>query len=324
MHKFNKENIKWKEIKSSSGFHNAILFLIFVAVSAVFWFILALNDSAQDNFNIKINITNLPDSVTFISDIPDRIHASVRDKGTSLWRNGVLKKPAINIDFKEFSSDGVLRFTQSDMNAALKGIFGPDAQINDVSIDSLKLEYTVNPGKSVPVEVLSRILPALGSTMENPPRAYPSSVMIYGDLRKLDTIQSVVTDFIELRDISESKKTKIDLKKIPGVRIIPNQVEIDVEIEPLVKKETLITVTTVNVPEGEDLLLFPSKVPVAYYVAMSRLNDNDDPNIELEVDYNQLDSVKSGKLHVELIKYPDRLKNLTLVSDSVEYAIVKN
>ena len=86
---------KWKQLKKTSSFHDAVLFLIFVAISALFWFILALNDSAQDNFNVKIQITNVPDTVTFISDIPEKVHVSVRDKGTNLWRSGIDRKSVV-------------------------------------------------------------------------------------------------------------------------------------------------------------------------------------------------------------------------------------
>lgn len=56
---------------------------------------------------------------------------------------------------------------------------------------------------------------------------------------------------------------------------------------------------------------------------MSRLGDNDDPSIVLNVDYNSI-SANTGKLNVRIARYPERIKNLSLKSDSVEYTIVKN
>lgn len=316
---------KWKEIKSTSTFHDAILFIIFVGVSAVFWFILALNDSAQDNFNVKIHITNLPDSVTFISDIPEKMHVSVRDKGNELWRNGVLKRPTIHIDFREFSDDGVFRFSHSDMLSALKGVFGSTAQITSLSLDSLRLLYTTRPGRKVPIVVNSRIYPASGNIMDGLPYTTPTSVFVYGSDKTLDTIKFVTTELVEMRNLSESAKTSVAIQKIPGVRIMPSEVDLNVPIEPLVRKEAMVSITPINVPEEKvTLLLFPSKVPVSYYVAMSHLNDDEDSNIELVVDYDKISEISSGKLPVELIRYPDRLQNLTLNTDSVEYAIVKN
>lgn len=321
----NKALGRWKRLRSSSGFRNAMLFLVFLAMSTVFWLMMALNDSAQQNFNVRIQVVNLPDSVTFISDVPAKMHVTVRDKGTNLWRNGFLKNPTLTINFKEYAQDGLLRFTTADMQSSLKTAFGTTAIITSSSLDSLRLYYTTNPGKKVPIVVDAKVYPALGFTLEGSVKASPSNVYVYGEKSVLDTIRMVKTDFVELRDLTETTESQIKLRKIKGARVLPSSVSLTVPIEPLVRKEAMITITPVNVPDDETLLLFPSKVPVEYYVAMSRLGDNDDNAIELTADYNDiLNSLSSSKLHVEVKKYPDRLKNLTLKSDSVEYAVVKD
>lgn len=315
---------RWRRMKGTSSFHNVMLFLGFVVISAVFWFILALNDSVQDSFNVNIHISNVPDSVTFITDIPEKMHVSVRDRGSSLWRNGLLRKPTIHINFREYADRGVLRYSKNDLLSSLKGVFGTSAQITSMSMDSLRLVYTDNKGKRVPIVVSAAIYPAIGSTIEGTVKAVPSSVLVFGDKGAVDSIHRVVTNHLELTDLSETTEVKVGLRRIPNVRIIPSEVVVKVPVEPLVRKEALISLTPVNVPAGESLLLFPSKVPVEYYVAMSRLGDDDDDDIELHVDFKDIATSRNGKLHVEVIHYPERLMNLSLKADSVEYTIVKN
>lgn len=315
---------KWRVLKNTSGFKNTTLFLIFVGVSAVFWLILALNDSAQDHFNVNLRIVNQPDSVTFISDVPEKLHVSVSDKGTNLWRNGYLKRPTINIDFKEYSSDGVLRYSYNDLITSLRETFGGSASITSVSLDSLQLIYTTNPGKRVPIVVNCKVYPASGSILEGSVKASPGSVYVYGSKSVLDTIQFVNTDMVTLRDVNETTELEVKMQKIKDARVLPSKVNLKIPIEPLVRKEAMVTVDAVNVPEGEELLLFPSKVPVVYYVAMSRLNDDEDNNIKLVVDYDEIKSSKDGKLNIKTQKFPERLKNLTLRTDSIEYAVIKD
>ena len=322
--RFDNAKEKWRILKTTQGFRNSMLFLVFVAVSAVFWLILALNDSAQDHFNVNLRIVNQPDSVTFISDVPEKLHVSVSDKGTNLWRNGYLKHPAINIDFKEYSSDGVLRYSYNDLLASLKEAFGGTATFTSVSLDSLQLFYTTNPGKKVPIMVNCKIFPASGTTLEGSVTPSPASVYVYGKKSVLDTIRYVSTEPVVLRDISETTVVNVNISKLRNARAIPSSVDLTATIEPLVKKDAMITVETANVPTGEELLLFPSKVPVEYYVAMSRLNDDEDRNIHLVVDYDDISRSKDGKLHVKIQNYPDRLKNLTLHTDSIEYAVIKD
>lgn len=315
--------IKWHRLRETPTFHDSLVFLIFVATSTLIWYLLALNDSAQDNFSVRVSITNVPDSVTFISDIPDKFHVGLRDKGTVLWRNHY-RHPVLSINFKDYAENGELRFTKADLSTSLKNIFGSSSTITSVSIDSLRLDYTTNKGKKVPVVIESNIMAASGSVIDGNLKISPASVLVFGDAAVLDTITHVTTELLALKDLSETTTVKVGFRKIRDAKIVPSKVDVTVPIEPLVKKESMITITPVNVPEGESLLLFPSKVPVDYYVAMRRLSDDDDPSIELQVDYNDLHGSRSTKLHVRVISYPERLQNLSLKRDSVEYTIVRN
>ena len=314
---------KWKILKQKSGFRDFMLFMVFVAVSAVIWLLLAFNDSVQNHFNVRLQIVNMPDSVTFISDVPERLHVVVSDKGTTLWRNGYLKHPSVSIDFKEYAADGILRYSYADMQSSLKETFGGTAQITSTSLDSLQLFYTTSQGKKVPVVVDYEVYPASGSIISGSVKPSPASVYVYSEKSELDTIHYVTTERLTLRDLSETTTRDVKIRKIRGARSMPSTVTVTIPVEPLVRKESLISISVVNVPEGEELLLFPSKVPVEYYVAMSRLSDDDDKNIELVVDYNDIVKSHSSKLAVYPGRYPDRLKNLILRSDSVEYAIVR-
>lgn len=301
-----------------------MLFLVFVCVSAVFWLILALNDSAQNHFNVSLRINNKPDSVTFISDVPEKIHVSVSDKGTNLWRNGYLKHPVVNIDFKEYSSDGVLRYSYNDLISSLREQFGNGASISSLSLDSLLLYYTTNPGKKVPVVVNCQVYPAAGSILEGNIIAEPANVLVYGNKELLDSVLFVNTENVTLRNLSETTSMEVKIKRLKDARVIPSKVTVTVPIEPLVKKQDMVTVDAINVPQGEELLLFPSKIPVEYYVAMSRIGNNEDNNIHLIVDYNDLLEKKENKLKVQVEGFPERIKNLQLNADSIEYAIVKD
>ena len=322
--KFYKLKERWRILKSTSGYKNSMLFLIFVCVSTLFWFILALNDSAQDHFSVNLRIINQPDSVTFISNVPEKIHVAVSDKGTNLWRNGYMKHPSINIDFKEYSSDGVLRYSYNDLISSLRESFGGTAQITSVSLDSLQLFYTTNPGKKVPILINCQVYPASGSILEGSVKATPGSVYVYGIKSVLDTIQYVNTEPITLRNINETTQLEVKIERLKNARAMPSKVMLTVPIEPLVRKEAMISVEATNVPEGEELLLFPSKVPVEYYVAMSRLNDDDDTSISLTVNFDDVPKSKDGKLKVEVGNFPERLKNLRLRSDSIEFAVIKD
>lgn len=308
----------WMRLYKSSGFHKSVTFLIFVAIAAVFWFVLALNDNIQDNIEVRINIENVPDSVTFINLPPERVHVTVRDKGTNLLRTSLSKDAVMNFNFREYDDDGVFRVSRSELDGVLKNTFGSSATIMSCGIDSLRCYYTTLPGKRLPIDLLSSLTPAPGKVIKSV-TLNPSFAIAYSDRSHLDTLNRVRTHNIIQRGLEESTTLKVDLRSMSGVRIEPSRVVVNIVVEPLVRKEALLHVTVENAPDNIDLLLFPSRVNVEYYTPMSKYNQPV-PDIELWVDYRDIDP-QSKTLKIHAGELPPHITNLNLKESEVEYVI---
>lgn len=319
----NLENItkRWKGIKASSGFRNFLIFLIFIVLSTFFWLIIAMNDSAQGTFDVRINIIGVPDSVTFINDPPASIHLTVRDKGTRLFR-AQMQKPKLNINFRDFASGNTLRFSHSDLNGALKSIFGPSAQIITTSLDSLMLSYSKEPGKRVPIVVNTNVQAASGKVISGIPSSNVKSVLLYSTTVDLDTISHVYTKTLVRRKLKETAEVEISIRPIKGVKIVPARVKITIPVEPLVKKTAMIPIHIRNAQQGYSILLFPDNVEVSYFVPMSRFNDKIE-DFEISADFSQANASSSGKQAVKIERTPAGVFNASLKIDSVEYTIIK-
>lgn len=297
--------------------------MIFVGIAALFWLILTLNDSVQTGVMVNVKITNKPDSVTFISDVPKHIHVEVRDKGTSLMRTAWVNKPTINLDFRELADAGQLVCSRSDMMAALKETFGSNAAILSAGVDSLRLIYTDRPGKMVPVQVSVRAHAKAGFVVNGNPESDPRRVTAYGPREILDTLTRVFTKSYIENDLDESVTFVSELKTIKGVRLIPSSVKVDVNVEPLVVKEDVIPVTPRNVPAGESLLLFPSTARVSYYVPMSEFSAGEKP-VRVIADYEDVSLHKGERLplRIEIVEGAKAVRP-KLHADSVEYTLVR-
>ncbi len=313
---------KWNMVKASKGFHNTLVFLAFVAVSTVFWFILAMNDNVTKTFDVNLKIVNVPDSVTFITDPPKSIHVTLRDKGTNLLRAGVLNHPAIYINFRDFASNNYFRFTKNDLDAALKASFGSTAQIGSVSIDSLAISYTTGKGHRVPIVIRADVSASAGNVISGLPEALDRVVKVYSVSGISDTLSRVYTEPIVKRNLSETTEFEVPLTPIPGVKIVPSKVKVRIVVDPLVKKDALATVRPVNVPVGMSLLLFPAAVPVSYYVPMSHFNDEDIP-VKVTVDYEDVDRTTTSRLPLTITATENYVAGPQLGQTDVEYTIVR-
>lgn len=318
----NKSNIRqrWKQFRTSPKYHNLMVFFMFIIISTIFWSIITLNDEAQDDFNVELQISNIPQNVTFINDAPKQIHVNVRDKVVTLIKIGVLKNPIIKLDFNKYSSKGVFRLSSSELNSALRNIFGNAAHIVASSIDSLRLTYTTYPGKKVKIINNAQITPSLGNTISSQTLS-PEYVTLYSEADILDSIKSVETEKIVKHSISEDNNFQVKIVPMKGVRIVPDKVLINVDVEPLVLRKTIVEITPKNVPANENLMIFPSKTEVSFFVPMSKFND---PlgDIIVQADYNTI-VPNSTKIKIKISSYPSDYINIKSKIDSVEYTIVK-
>lgn len=313
---------RWKIFKTSRGFHNILLYGVFVAIAALFWLVMALNDSIEESVDVGIRIYNVPDSVTFIDDPPAEMRISVSGKGTSLLQTCLLRRPTVNINFKDYADRGVFRLPASSMIGLLKSTFGTSVDISSYSIDSLRLQYTTSPGRRVPLVLNANVSAADGFVIAGKLRCSNPAVTIYCASPDNDTISRVYTEKFVKRGLNTSEQVEVKIRPMPGFKVVPAKVTVTIPVETLVKKKSTIAVRVINVPSGESLLIFPANVDVTYFVPMSRFNEAD-TDINVVADYNDLASHRSGKLPVRIGSHGSGYVNVTLLTDSVEYTIVR-
>lgn len=300
------------------------MYLLFVAIAAIFWFVLALNDNVQRSVDVAVNVTGVPDSVTFINEPPQTLHITIRDKGTNLLRNVVFNQPSIDINFKEYArpADETFVVSKNDIMTMLRKTFGTAAQLTISSIDSIKATYTDRPGKRVPIVAQVDVTTAAGYVVGGRSHLSQGYTLVYGPPNVVDTINRIYTHKLVRKDLSEPASANVNLISVPGTRLIPDHIKITVPVEPLVNKRSQVNVNVINAPDVAGVLLFPQKVTVSYYVPMSRFN-SDQSNIEVVADYARRGRGLSGRIPVRLSRAPKECINIKVLTDSLEYTIVK-
>lgn len=281
-----------------------------------------MNDKAQMGLNVHIEIVNKPDSVEFITLPPDQIYVTVSDKGTQLFRSAFMRDPVVEFNFKEYAADGVFKLTTSELYSALRQRFGSSSQITSCSLDSLHLTYTDLPGKRVPIEIISELSAANGYVVKPKVSLEKGYVTVYSTKASiLDTIRKVKTVPIQRSNLSESTSFDVAFAPLKGVRVVPATIKVKIEVQPLVQRTVKVEVKAVNVPEGENILLFPSVVDVTGFVPMDAFN-SDGRDFVVEVDYND---IKPGtrRLPVKLAAVPSNMVNPKVKPEWIEYTLVR-
>lgn len=310
----------YKAVTSTRG-REVGLFLLFLAVSYVFWLLLTLNHEIQEDVEVPISIVNVPDSVTFISDVPTAVKVSVRDKGSVLIRYKMGGVKTMKLEWADYAStDSKFMMGKVDLGARLRDYFGSSSQIVTIVPDSIRINYTTSPGRKVPVVVRADVHAALGSVVNGPLTIDTDSVTLFA-LNDLPlNLNSVETIPIVRSNLDDTSKITVRIDPIPGVRIIPDEVTITVPVEPLIARRQMASVVVKEIPEGKGLLTFPSKVEVSYLVPMSAYN-SEPFDVKAYVSFDEAVRATTSKIPVRLSLIPELYRNVSVSPDSVEYII---
>ena len=311
----------FERIRNSGKTKNVLVFLVFVCIATLFWVIMTLNEDVQKSVKVKVFIDQVPDSVTFITEPPRRLRLTVKDKGTNLMRHTFSGSPELHLSFDDFADDNTFVVSSSRLNVLLRHLFGPTATISSVTPDSLKLLYTTQPPRRIPVEIVSDITAAPGMVIEGHPKISNPLVELYSTA-STDTLRRLFTKKITLRNLDHPQSVDVPIDVPPGTRAVPSSVKVSFMVESLVKKESEVIVEADNIPSGQDILFFPSRVKVSYYVPMSRYNDNTDA-IKVVASFNEAVYTSSDKVGVKVVASAPYMTNVELLTDSVEYSIVR-
>lgn len=299
------------------------MFLIFLIISAILWCVLSLNEEDQQDLRLPLKITHVPDSVTMISTGPEALNVSLRTKGTQLLKMKFGSTPSVNIDFRAYRSNGTVHLSSADLKALVRNSTG-GAQVNVVYPDSLTLPYTTHPGFKVPVTVDYKASAGIQSSIKGRPRLSTDSVYVYvaNGTQLPDRFNSITTEPINLPGLSETTTRRVRLKGPAGSRVIPDSVDVTIEVEPMIFKTRKVAIEPVNVPEGTKLITFPAQVDVSFMVPVSDYTNND-TRFRVLADYRKIRR-GSKMVALSLSDVPQMLQNVHMSADSAEYIIERH
>lgn len=319
--KFKNLILQLKELSHTTKGKNIVTFCIFLLISTIFWLMMTLNEPIQRDYKLNVEISGMPTDVTLLTLPPKTIDVSVSDKGRALLKFDLGETPTLSLDFSDFSQPSDSRITISDKRLAniIRERFGSGAQILSCKPDSISLLYTTNPGVKLPVIVDIDAQAAPQYIIYGGTHISHDSVLVYSATGIPPTMISVRTHPVSLRNLSDTTHIKAQLVAPAGMRLIPDEVEIIVPVEPLVAKKSTLEIVTKNVPNGYTLLTFPVNVDISYLLPMS-VYASDFYKPKAVVDFNSISSA-STTVGVSVIDAPEYYKSLSVNPATVEYVI---
>ena len=296
-----------------------LIFLFFLALSGAFWLLMTLNETMEREFKIPMRLTGVPRNAVITGELPDTVRVTVRDKGFTLVTYDF--RPLV-FRFSNYADEdegkGVIPLTDVQKQV-LSQMYG-SSKLLQVKPGAFDFYFTYGTSKKVPVVFRGKITTSKSYYLAHT-EFYPSMVTVYANKQQLDKLQTVEIEPFNYRNLQDTIRQAVKIRKIRGVKIVPSTVRLSVYPDVLTEEAIEVPITAINMPPGMVLRTFPSKVTVRFTIGASLFRTIKPNLFKVVVDYEELAANPSDKCTLQLRSVPRSVSKASLVIDRVDYLL---
>jgi hypothetical protein len=299
-----------------------LIFLFFLILSGIFWLILTLNESYEQEIKVVYTIRGIPKNVVLTSNEIDTFRVTVRDKGWMIFQYLYKEKRSVIINYKSFDrGNGSGIVSTSEVRRLLSQQLESSSLISSVKPDRLEFFYNNGERKRVPVRWAGHV---------NPEQLYfishvqymPDSVDVYTSREKLDSIKVVYTEPLNYTGFRDTLLIDCKLSHQKDVKVVPEHIRIGFYTDVLTEESMEgVPIKAINMPEGKVLRTFPPKVKIHFITGVSQFRTLRPEDFTVIADYNEIIKNPSDKCNIYLKTVPHGISRATLATKQVDYLI---
>lgn len=296
-----------------------LIFLFFLALSGAFWLLMTLNETMEREFKIPVRLSGVPGNAVITGELPDTVRVTVRDKGFTLVTYDF--RPLV-FRFSNYADEdegkGVIPLTDVQKQV-LSQMYG-SSKLLQVKPGAFDFYFTYGTSKKVPVVFRGKITTNKSYYLAHT-EFYPSMVTVYANKQQLDKLQTVEIEPFNYRNLQDTIRQAVKIRKIRGVKIVPPTVRLSVYPDVLTEEAIEVPITAINMPPGMVLRTFPSKVTVRFTIGASLFRTIKPNLFKVVVDYEELAANPSDKCTLQLRSVPRSVSKASLEIDRVDYLL---
>jgi hypothetical protein len=316
--------LSWK-LKSFFLSKDVLSFLVFLLLSAAFWLVNALDKEREMILKVPLSYSGIPEDVIFEDDMPPMVRVRVRDLGKNLWFYHLNPLSEISLVLKQqFLEKGLISVSNTSIQKIISDRLLPTTAILGIEPESFVGAYVRQHQKKVPVILNTKINTEHQFMLCDQPVFTPDSVIVYGPGAALDTIHSVSTRVLELKQLKESVRSSIELQSIPSLRFSESKVMVEICVVMFTEKSAELTVHIINSPENINLRSFPATVKATFNIRVNHYNEFDVNDIQVVVDYNEIRNSNISRKRLRVINNKPYISNIRIEPEEVEFLLEKN
>ena len=296
-----------------------LIFLFFLALSGAFWLLMTLNETMEREFKIPMRLSGVPRNAVITGELPDTVRVTVRDKGFTLVTYDF--RPLV-FRFSNYADEdgGKGMIPLADVQKLVLSQMYGSSKLLQVKPGKFDFYFTYGTSKKVPVVFRGKITTNKSYYLAHT-EFYPSMVTVYANKQQLDKLQTVEIEPFNYRNLQDTIRQAVRIKKIRGVKIVPPTVRLSVYPDVLTEEAIEVPITAINMPPGMVLRTFPSKVTVRFTIGASLFRTIKPNLFKVVVDYEELAANPSDKCTLQLRSVPRSVSKASLEIDRVDYLL---
>jgi len=300
-------------------------FLICLGLASLLWVVHALNRNYKYTLNIPVKFLNLPANKLIVGELPEKLSVDIKTSGLKLLFISLKDlNESLLIDFNSLKTNAKSQaYSISNGNFNLRNVLNFEVDIMKIRPDTLFFSSNKGKSKLVPIKpnLQADFLP--GYSMISKPVITPAYVTITGDSSDLQSIDTVYTHLLNLKDIHENFSTNIPLKKsLSSVNYNIKDVALSFNVDRLTEATVKVPVHVMHKSTGEKVKLLPEFVTVTYLVAMRDYEAIQASSFKAVVNFKDIEA-KQKKLEVDLSIKPSEVRIIRIEPANISYLIYK-
>lgn len=299
-----------------------LVFLVCLLLSVLFWYIVALNEDYEREFDLRLQLKNVPRNVVITTDLPSTVHITLKDRGSRLlsykYYGGL---PVVNVDFRNYNQhSGHVVLRSSDLSKLILKRLLPSTKISSFNPTSVEYYYNYGLHARLPI-VLNANIQAERFYSVSGVRLYPDSVTVYATQEVLDTMTAAYTRPIYLSGVEKRTVRRALFHDVKGAKFSPSSTLLRVDVDQITEKTVAVPVRWTNFPASKVLRTFPSTVKVTFLVGMNMYEQINSNDFAIVVSYEDVLRSQNGKLHLSLKSIPAGVSHVRINPENIDYLI---
>lgn len=300
-----------------------LIFLFFLVLSGIFWLMMTLNETYEQDITVRVELVDVPDNVVITTEPDSVVVVTVSDKGYTLasYMHGA-RLATIRLPFRTYADDnkGYGRVTATDIEKLVYKALATSSKVTALKTESLEFYFNYGISKEVPVTFGGEVFPAqshyLAATLFS-----TDKVTVYADKETIDTIVAVRTEYVRVESLVDTVELNLAIRTEKGMKSVPATVKVTLCPDILTEESVKVPITPTNVPDGIVVRLFPASVTVRFIVGTSVFRSVKAEQFVVEADYNDIVAGESAKCPLRLVTKPQTVRNARTDVDAVDYVI---